>query len=59
VKRRRSSIVGTRVRNQTELRPTEPVQDVDEFLAFLRRVHGIFGRIKRPPRRTTGDRFLL
>jgi hypothetical protein len=47
------------VRSQTELRPSEPVRDLDEYLAFLRRLRAIFGPVKRPRRLTTGDHFRL
>jgi hypothetical protein len=58
--RARDPFVGSRaVRSQTELRPCGPVRDLDEFLAFLRRLQKLFGPVDRPRRPTTGDRFLL
>jgi len=59
VKQKRGAIVGRTVRNQTELRPAGTVRDLDEFLAFLRRLRQTFGPDERPRRPTTGDHFRL
>jgi len=59
VKRRPDTIVGTEVRDQSELRPPLPVRDLDQFLEFLAQLEALFGPIEAPRVPTTGDRFLL
>lgn len=59
MKRREAPIVGPDVGNQEQLRPAEPVPDLDAFLDFLARVDEVCP--PTPERRplTTGNRFLL
>jgi len=52
-------IVGHDVPSQSILRSRRAVRDLDEFIAFLRRIEAIFGRVVRPRRPTIGDHFLL
>ena len=55
----RSPIVLSRFRRREELRSTCPVDDLDEFLAFLDELEEVFGPLPKPPRITRGSRFVL
>jgi len=59
VKQPPNAIVGADVGDQSELRPSFPVRDLDEFLEFLAQLEAVFGPIDAPRVLTTGDRFLL
>jgi hypothetical protein len=52
-------IVGDDVPSQSILRPRRAVRDLDEFIAFVRHIEAIFGRVARPRPPTIGDHFLL
>jgi hypothetical protein len=58
-KRSRHPIVGAAVPNQASIRPSHAIQDLEEFLAFLRRLRTTFGADDRPRRPTVGDHFRL
>jgi hypothetical protein len=55
----RAPIVGSRFRRREELRSTRPVDDLDEFLAFLDELEEVFGPVPKSPRITRGSRFVL
>jgi hypothetical protein len=59
VKRDTAAIVGPEVTRQAVIRPPTAARDLDDVLVFLRHLEEILGRIARPPRTTTGKRFLL
>jgi hypothetical protein len=53
-------LVGRDVPDQTRLRATAPVRNLDEFLAFLEDLRVVTPPGEAPPRPpTTGDHFLL
>lgn len=53
-------LVGPEVADQNRLRPTAPIRNLDEFLAFLDQVRALGPHRETPPRPpTTGDHFLL
>jgi hypothetical protein len=56
---REAPIVGADVPDQTRLRKSEPIRDLDEFLEFLARLEAVFGPPERRQELTVGDRFLL
>jgi hypothetical protein len=56
---RKTPIVGSAVRDKSELRPPKAVRDLDEFLEFLRRLQALFGPVKRLRALTTGEHFRL
>ena len=51
--------MGPDVGDQEQLRPAEPVPDLDTFLDFLARIDEAFAPTPQPRPLTTGDRFLL
>ncbi len=55
----RSPIVGNRFRRREELRSTPPVDDLDDFLAFLGELEHVFGPVPKLSRITRGIRFVL
>ena len=57
--RRRASIVGPDVGDQTQLRPAVPLHSIDEFVAFLAQLEDFFGPVERVRVPTTGKRFAL
>lgn len=48
-----------RVPDQRSVRPDQPVQSIDDFVAFLLKVEAVCGRDDRIRRPTTGSHFLL
>ena len=52
-------IVGPDVPDQATVRVSPAVRDLDDFLEFLAGVEATVGRVERPSRPITGDRFLL
>ncbi len=45
--------------DQRRIRPTRPIQDLSEFLAFLEEFEALFGPTAKPRRAACGGRFLL
>jgi len=56
---REAPIVGADVPDQTRLRGPQRIRDLDEFLALLAALEGIFGPLERRRELTVGKRFLL
>jgi hypothetical protein len=56
---RKAPIVGVDVPDQTRLRKSEPIRDLDEFLEFLARLEAVLGPPDRRQELTVGDHFLL